>query len=153
MTAKTIFERLYLVPTSRTPSIFPFCHHALAPTTTGYFSISVQYQLANSTGIFGQLDSPVDSPVIWPSPGTLCITCPPLQGSCTHRFCVYIKPQNTSIMVWLPWKSKKKALETTEKSRETQECSPKKSAATREPEAAAPKAGGASGWTSKTLLS
>jgi len=67
-----------------------------------------------------------------------------LSSSCTHRFCVYIKPQNTSIMVWLPWKSKKKALETTEKSRETQESSPKKSAATREPEAAAPKAGGAS---------
>jgi len=66
-------------------------------------------------------------------------------------FGVCIKPQNTSIMVWLPWKSKKKVLETTEKSRETQESSPKKSAATREPEAAAPKAGGASGWTSKNM--
>ena len=40
-------------------------------------------------------------------------------------------------MVWLPWKSKKKALETTEKSRETQESStPKKATPAREDAAA-----------------
>jgi hypothetical protein len=49
-------------------------------------------------------------------------------------------------MVWLPWKSKKKALETTVLSRETQESSaPKKATQAKEPDAATSKPAAAQG--------
>eukprot|EP00802_Teleaulax_amphioxeia_P015391 Tamp_15481.p1 GENE.Tamp_15481~~Tamp_15481.p1 ORF type:complete len:366 (-),score=80.13 Tamp_15481:442-1488(-) len=54
-------------------------------------------------------------------------------------------------MVWLPWKSKKKALETTEKSRETQESStPKKATPAREDAAASKPAAAPDAGPAKT---
>ena len=49
--------------------------------------------------------------------------------------------------MWLPWKSKKKTLETTVLSRETQEISaPKKATQAKEPESATSKPAAAQGW-------